>query len=293
MNMKKLWVYAAAMSLCSACAPARKTATPAPTPAPALAPAAAAAPKAAPATAAATTRNAVVSGRADVPAPKIDAATGKINKAFAQKHEKYVDRAKQGGIDLLFEGDSITEGWMGKNGKDVWKQRYLDKYGEKVANFGISGDRTQHVLWRNEHGELENIHPKVVVLMIGTNNAGSNPPDEIARGIEKIVKQNRDIGAKVLLLSVFPRGADNNDPKRQSNAQVNEQIKKLDDGTNVRYFELWNQFLGKDGTLSRDIMPDLLHPNAKGYEIWADAMQPLLDEMLGGSGSGGSGENGK
>ena len=281
--MKKLWVYAIALSLCSAGVAAAQSATAAPT--------------AAPAATAPATRNAIVSGPADVPAPKIDSATGKINKSFAQKHEKYVQRAKQGGIDLLFEGDSITEGWMGQRGREVWQKRFVDKYGDNVANFGISGDRTQHVLWRNDNGELENIHPKVVVLMIGTNNAGNNPPEEIARAVEKIVNQNREkTGAKVLLLSIFPRGKDDSDPKRQCNAQVNEQIKKLDDGTNVRYFELWNQFLDKDGTLSREIMPDLLHPNAKGYEIWADAMQPLLDEMMGGSASGssnGAGAGGK
>jgi beta-glucosidase len=91
----------------------------------------------------------------------------------------------------------------------------------------------------------------------------------------------------VLLLGVFPRGANNDDPKRKVDAEVNQIIKKLDDGTNVRYLEIWDQFLEPDGTLTREMMPDLLHPHEKGYTIWADAMQPLLNEMMGGTSSGG------
>jgi lysophospholipase L1-like esterase len=267
--MKKLWVYAIAMSLSAAGFVSAQSAS------------------------APATQGTAEKQHADVAAPKIDAKTGKPQGAFVAKHAKYVERAKQGGIDLLFEGDSITEGWMNKNGKEVWQTRYVEKYGDKVANFGIGGDRTQHVLWRNDDGELENIHPKVVVLMIGTNNSGSDPAEEIANGVTKIVKQIRDkTGAKVLLLSVFPRGQNDENAQRKVNAQVNEQIKKLDDGTNVRYLEIWKQFLDKDGDLSKDIMPDYLHPNQKGYEIWADAMQPLLDEMMGGSGSSAGGNAG-
>jgi beta-glucosidase len=144
------------------------------------------------------------------------------------------------------------------------------------------------VLWRIDHGELDNIHPKVIVLMIGTNNAAWNPPAQIANAVKKIVEEAREkTGAKILLLSVFPRGEKPSDKLRKVNEQVNEQIKKLDDGKNVRYFELWDQFLDKDGNLTKEIMPDRLHPNQKGYEIWADAMDPLLAEMMGQSNSGG------
>lgn len=216
--------------------------------------------------------------RADVPAPKINPKTAQPNARFMQLHEKFVQQAKKDDIDLLFLGDSITERWL-THGKDVWKDRYVDKY--KVADFGIGGDRTQHVLWRIEHGELEGIHPKVVVLMIGTNNAASNPPAQIADGIKKIIDHIRSkTGAKVLLLGIFPRGKNNADPRRKVDSEVNQIIKSYDDGENVRYLEIWKEFLEPDGTLSRKIMPDLLHPNEKGYTIWADTMQPLLDKMM-------------
>jgi lysophospholipase L1-like esterase len=128
-------------------------------------------------TAPATTR--VAAQAADVPAPKLG-KDGKPNADFMAKHTKYIERAKEGNIDLLFMGDSITAGWASK-GKDVWQERYGNR---NAANFGIGGDRTQHVLWRAMDGELENVHPKVVVLMIGTNNSNSDPADQIAAGSE-------------------------------------------------------------------------------------------------------------
>jgi lysophospholipase L1-like esterase len=219
----------------------------------------------------------------DVAAPKVD-KEGKPNDSFIKKHEKYVERAKKGGVDLLFLGDSITEGWN-SNGKDVWKERYGDKYGDKVANFGISGDRTQHVLWRITNGELENIKPKVIVIMIGTNNVNGDPPEKIAAGVTKIVQTSRDkTGAKILLLAVFPRGEKPDEEKsanqRASIRTINQALAKLDDGKNVRYLDLWDKFVTADGTLPKDVMPDSLHPNKKGYEIWADGMDALLNEMM-------------
>jgi beta-glucosidase len=293
--MKRLWLAAVVISIGAfSCASQKHKTETAPPPqnsmsAPAAPESSAQSPaanvKAHPAIAMASTRPAAAPQPADVPAPKINPKTGKPNARFMQMHEKFVQEAKKDDIDLLFLGDSITEGWLTR-GKSVWQKRYVDKY--KVANFGIGGDRTQHVLWRIENGELEGIHPKVVVLMIGTNNAASNPPAQIADGVKKIVHDIRDkTGAKVLLLGVFPRGANNDDPKRKVDAEVNQIIKKLDDGTNVRYLEIWDQFLEPDGTLTREMMPDLLHPHEKGYTIWADAMQPLLNEMMGGTSSGG------
>ena len=223
---------------------------------------------------------------ADVPAPKLG-KDGEPNKDFLSKHASFVERAKQGDIDILFMGDSITAGWNGR-GKDVWKERYADR---KAANFGIGGDRTQHVLWRAIDGELENIHPKVAVLMIGTNNIGrdinkSDPAEKIAGGITKIVQLVRDkTGAKVLLLAIFPRsdGKDQIDAVQNRQREVNNIIKKLDDGQNVRYLDLWDKFVGPDGkNIPDDVMADHLHPGDKGYRIWADAMEPLLKEMLGG-----------
>lgn len=197
-------------------------------------------------------------------------------------HQKFLDRAKQGDVDLLFLGDSITQGW---NDNEVWQRYYAPR---KAANFGIGGDRTQHVLWRLDHGEIDGIAPKVAVLMIGTNNIGSNTPAEIAEGVRAIVDRLRSRlpRTKVLILGVFPRGAhrdrkdvqaDQIDPRT---AQVNELIRKLDDGSNVRYLDLTPAFLDADGLLPRSLMPDLLHLSPAGYRKWAEAMEPTLWEMM-------------
>ena len=231
-----------------------------------------------------------------VPAIKYDKDGTTPNASFMKNHEKFVEQAKKGGIDVLFLGDSITAGWAG-NGKDVWKERY-----EKLnaANFGIGGDRTQHVLWRIENGELDGaIKPKVIVLMIGTNNTGSDDAERIAEGVTKIVKTAQaKTGAKILLLGVFPRGItekqaeESKDPKKIANAKqtpmqrekitrINEIISKLDDGKTVRYLDIKDKFLAPDDTLSPDIMPDYLHLTKPGYVLWADAIDPLLKEMMG------------
>jgi lysophospholipase L1-like esterase len=216
---------------------------------------------------------------ADVPAIKVD-KDGKPNATFMSKHDSFIERAKQGDIDLIFLGDSITQGW-GSNGKKVYQEQYADKY--KIANFGISGDRTQHVLWRIQNGELEGIKPKVVVLMIGTNNSNTDSAESIESGIEKIVSTIREkTGAKVLLLGIFPRGpSEEKAGKARAKLQeINKVISKLDDGKNVRYLDLWDKFLEPDKTISPEMMKDALHPGPKGYQIWADSMNPLLEEMM-------------
>ncbi|MCF7688541.1 MAG: GDSL family lipase [Cephaloticoccus sp.] len=192
---------------------------------------------------------------------------------------------------MLFLGDSITAGW--KKAPHIWNH-YYGAY--QPANFGISGDRTQHVLWRIEQGELDGIAPKVVVLMIGTNNSGGNTAAEIATADRKIVAEIREKlpQTKVLLLAIFPRGprADKTGvvteeaiadaTKRMAVIRdVNADLATLDDGDTIRYLDITRNFLGNDGTIPNIIMPDQLHPNAAGYQLWADAMQPLLKEMMG------------
>jgi lysophospholipase L1-like esterase len=196
--------------------------------------------------------------------------------AWINLHNDFLKRAKEGNVDLLFLGDSITQGW---HNNDVWKRFYGPR---NAANFGIGGDRTQHVLWRIQNGELEGIHPKVVVLMIGTNNADSATVDEIAQGVKAIVEElrHRLPGAKVLLLGVFPRREKPNDPLREKVKSVNEKIAGLDDGSNVKFLDIGKVFLSDDGTISREIMPDYLHLTHKGYRLWADAMEPTLWSML-------------
>ncbi len=208
---------------------------------------------------------------------------GKIQPGFQATHESFLKR-KEKPIGVLFLGDSITQGWGG-HGKAIWTERYakLD-----AANFGIGGDRTEHVLWRIENGELDGISPKVVVLMIGTNNSSSSNSKDIAAGVTAIVKKiNEKLpNSKLLLLGVFPRGAAAVDDKgkpsgiRTKLADVNTEIAKLDDGKKTFYLDISKSFLETDGTLSKEVMPDALHPNTKGYQIWADAMQAKLDELL-------------
>ena len=218
---------------------------------------------------------------ADVAAIKYDAKTGKPNEGFMQKHEKYVAQAKKGGIDLLFLGDSITEGWNKQ--KEIFDEHF-SKY--NPANFGIGGDRTQHVLWRIENGELEPpMKPKLIVLMIGTNNSAADPADKIASGVEKIVSTAKDkTGAKVLLLAIFPRGETPEKAAKQREVikTVNERIKKLDDGgKTVRFIDIGDQFINADGTISKEIMPDYLHLSKEGYERWAKAIDGPVKEMMG------------
>ena len=193
-----------------------------------------------------------------------------------EMHRSFLKRAQEGSVDLLFLGDSITQGWGGA--QKTWDRFYTPR---KAANFGIGGDRTEHVLWRIQNGELKGIEPKVVVLMIGTNNAGGSTPDEIAQGITAIVHELRERlpKTKILLLGVFPRG-EKPDGTRERVKSVNEKIAKLDDGSNVHYLNIGNAFLSEDGTISNKIMPDYLHLSQRGYRIWAEAMEPTLWSML-------------
>ena len=206
------------------------------------------------------------------------------NNSWEKRHEGFVAIAKQGGIDVLFMGDSITDFWRTR-GSNVWNQCYAPLH---AANFGIGGDRTEHVLWRMDNGELDGIKPKVVVLMIGTNNTGKekngtprNSVPEVVAGVTAVVKdlRTRLPDSKILLLGIFPRGTFD-DPQRAQVALVNTVIAKLDDGKMVKYLDIGPNFLEADGTLPKSIMPDLLHPNQQGYQIWADAMNPTLAEML-------------
>jgi lysophospholipase L1-like esterase len=235
----------------------------------------------APTTAPATSPTTVPAGPIDEPRAKTD-KDGKPNAKFMELHRAFVWRGKEGPMDVLFVGDSITEGWMA-GGAKVWRERYW-KY--HPADFGIGGDRTEHVLWRIANGELNGISPKVVVLMIGTNNSKSNTAEEIADADRKIVAEihSKLPDAKLLLLAIFPRGQDPKDPAiaplREKIKQVNDELAKLDDGDKTRYLDIGDKFLDADGKIPVDIMKDFLHPTPKGYQIWADAMQPLLDEMM-------------
>lgn len=228
----------------------------------------------------ATTLNASAGDKnpATAPSPRLNKEM-KPDANWMNRHEGFVDIAKKGGVDVLFLGDSITDAWRGKAAQPTWDKLFVPL---NPANFGIGGDRTQHVLWRIQNGELDGIKPKVVVLMIGTNNTGQDSAEQIADGIAAIVKtiRQRSPSTKVMLLAVFPRGEQPGNPGRVKIAEINKTIGKLDDGRNVRYLDIGGKFLQPDGTLTKDIMPDFLHLSARGYEIWGEAINPLLHEML-------------
>ena len=214
--------------------------------------------------------------------------------AWVKRHETFVAEMKQApatSAKVLFLGDSITDFWRrddpAKGGLAVWT-KYFAPYG--AVNLGISGDRTQHVLWRLENGEIDNLHPQAIVLMIGTNNTGMEPdkvtprntPAEAAAGVTAIVKRLRAKlpAAKLLLLAVFPRGEKPDNPQRLQVAEINALIAKLDDGKSIHFLDIGQKFLTADGTLTKEIMPDFLHPCEKGYEIWAEAIKEPLAALV-------------
>jgi len=215
----------------------------------------------------------------DVPAQKFG-PDGKVNAGFAAAHERFVKTAQEGKAQLVFLGDSITAGWGSK--KDIWDKAF-GQY--SPANFGIGGDRTQHVLWRIQNGELDGIKPKAAVLMIGTNNSGSDSAEGIAKGVTAIVETIRakQPQAKILLLAIFPRGDRPTGKLGAANEklkQVNAIIAKLDDGKNIHFLDIGSKFPQPDGALTKEVMPDFLHLSAAGYQIWADAISPKLAELM-------------
>lgn len=208
--------------------------------------------------------------RADQPWQRKGEGVEKRNAAFNE-------RVKKGHADLIFIGDSITQGWEG-NGKASWEKYYAKR---NAVNLGISGDRTQHVLWRLNNGNLKKIKPKLAVIMIGTNNLGNSPEEDIAAGIGGIVEtlRKKKPKTKILLLAIFPREEKPGELRAKSE-RINQQIAKLNDGKHVFYLDIGPKFTQPDGSLSKDIMPDFLHLSEKGYEIWAQSIEPKVAELM-------------
>jgi len=182
--------------------------------------------------------------------------------------------------EIVFIGDSITQGWESA-GREVWQRHYAKHH---ALDLGFNGDRTENVLWRLQHGEIDGIAPKVAVLMIGTNNTGhrAENPRITAAGIQRLLDEirRRLPKTKVLLLGVFPRGEQPDDYLRGINERVNKLIAGLADGRDVRFLDIGSSLVQPGGTLSKDVMPDLLHPNEQGYAIWQRAMEPTLQKLL-------------
>ena len=196
------------------------------------------------------------------------------------RHEQVLDRIQHGKVDLIFVGDSITHGWEDA-GKELWNKYYTPR---NAVNMGFNGDSTQHVLWRFDHGEIDGISPELAVLMIGTNNSNGqeNTAEEIADGIKAICAKMRYKlpQTKILMLGIFPRG-EIPSPQREKNAKASKLASQIADNDIVYYLNINDHFLEADGTLSKDIMPDLLHPNENGYRIWAEAIEPTVAELMG------------
>jgi lysophospholipase L1-like esterase len=217
-------------------------------------------------------------------APQNPAIVPVFHTGTTAKHEKINARAKEGDVDLVFIGDSITDGWQ-TTGKAVWEKYYGNR---KAMNAGIGGDKTEHVLWRLDHGNLDGIKPKLAVIMIGTNNAPAAAKctaEDIGEGITAIVNKvhEKSPETKILLLAIFPRNDKpaENSQMREKNAKASEIASKLADDKTIFYMDIGDHFMEPDGNIPHLLMRDQLHPNANGYAIWAAAIEPKVAELLG------------
>ena len=196
------------------------------------------------------------------------------------RHQSKLKESKLVEVDLLMLGDSIMQGWE-EEGKPTWQQFYQRR---KAFNLGFNGDRTEHVLWRLRHGAVDHIRPKLVVLMIGTNNTGHrmDPAQHTAAGIKAIIAelQQRLPETKILLLGIFPRSASPFNDMRRRNDAINQIISTYADNQTVYYLDIKDAFLDEKGAVYPDIMPDMLHPSALGYQKWAEAMELKLNKLM-------------
>jgi lysophospholipase L1-like esterase len=223
----------------------------------------------------------------DQPAPRTDQ-----NSQTA--HSQLLEKAKKGGIDVYFEGDSITRRWGATDYPEFlanWKQNF---FGWNAADFGWGADTIQNILWRLENGELDNVNPKVIVLMAGTNNVGGGAAradddpriTDVPKGIKDILDicQKKAPNATIIITGITPRNdgfGGNATGVMPVINKINENIAKLADGKKIRYLNINDKFADKDGKLFDGMTVDRLHPTLKGYQVWADALKPILTELLG------------
>jgi len=207
-------------------------------------------------------------------------------------HAQLLEKAAKGGIDVYFEGDSITRRWGATDYPEFlanWKQSF---FGWNAANFGWGADTIENILWRLQNGELDGVNPKVIVLLAGTNNVGRTPPadgdtakvESITRGIKAIldVMQQKAPKATIILTGIFPRN--DNIQVVPTIDKINAAISKFADGKRIRYLNINAKLADKEGKLFEGMMGDGLHPSLKGYQVWADALKPILTELLGPAG---------
>ena len=220
--------------------------------------------------------------QADRPTPRTDQ-----NSQIA--HTQLLEKARRGGIDVYFEGDSITRRWGATDYPEFlanWKQNF---FGWNAANFGWGADTVQNILWRLQNGELDNVHPKVIVLLAGTNNVGNAAPpaddsarvDDVARGIKAVLGELRTRAPKatIILTAILPRN--DNMAVMPTINRINARIAAFADGKTIRFLNINDKLADTDGRLFEGVMRDRLHPSVAGYQIWADALKPILTELLG------------
>jgi beta-glucosidase len=213
-----------------------------------------------------------------------DEAAPRTDESWVRRQELLNQRAAEAGekAQIIFIGDSITQGWEGA-GREVWAKYYAPR---NAVNLGIGGDRTQHVLWRLENGNLKGLKPKAAVVMIGTNNSNGedNTVEQIAAGVTAIVKRLRHSlpDTKVVLIGIFPR-SENPTPQRGKLLLVNQILQKLDDQQHVFYVDFGHKFVTAQGLIPRELMPDYLHLSPAAYGIWAESIEGLLGRLLGDS----------
>lgn len=185
--------------------------------------------------------------------------------------------AQYGKVDVLFVGDSITEGWDWQ----IWQKNFAPL---NAANFGIGGDHTGNLLWRLQHGAIGNIQPTLIVLLIGVNNFGhlNESPEQVAAGVTKVVQQLELAwpNSKILLNAVFPFDQDAKSPNRAKVTELNQRIGKLGNNKTIFFKDYGSLMVEKNGNISPEIMKDFLHPTPKGYQVWADAMTPDIQRLL-------------
>lgn len=204
----------------------------------------------------------------------------KEREGWIKRNQAMHDELAKGNAKLLWIGDSIVEKWE-SSGHRVWKKYYAHR---DAVNLGIGGDRTEHVLWRLDHYDLSRIDPKLAIVMIGQNNGGDNTAEEIAEGVTAIVSRLREKlpAMQILLLGIFFRGEHPNDEQTKL-AKTNEIIAKLADGQHVSYLNVNDIFLAPNGDIRKELMPDFEHPNEAGCRVWAEAIEPSVAKLLGGS----------
>ncbi|HXK01736.1 MAG TPA: GDSL-type esterase/lipase family protein [Verrucomicrobiae bacterium] len=222
--------------------------------------------------------------QADRPVPRSDR-----NSQIA--HEQLLAKAKQGRIDIYFEGDSITRRWGATDYPQLlenWKSNF---FGWNAADFGWGADRVEHILWRLGNGELDGVNPKVIVLLAGTNNVGDRAPaagveataEDVTRGLQAILRvmQSKAPDAVIILMGIFPRN-DNIDVMPVID-RINANLATMADGRKIRYLNINDKLADREGKLYEGMMNanDKLHPALKGYQVWADALKPLFTELLG------------